>query len=286
MALSVSELEKVDTAAAAVATELSGQLANAAAAIEEEAVRAEAAEEALNRRAAEIEAASAETSKRLDAETIRAEAADAELSEAAGKLQTAVQQLGTELAAEKSARIEADEAASSKMAAHEERAETQLRDVASELEKTIADVSDAAADGIAKAIAHVDEAVWNGCHYKLSNDGKNQWPYRCDDFAVNVYRDAGPDAVVYYNQDGGRAIAVGTLSPEEDGGAVFATFAEIRDENVASSVKPGQTYRFKSASGLKVSTELGCELAYVESESKIEATPVAPAYYAVRCNGM
>lgn len=160
------------------------------------------------------------------------------------------------------------------------------------LEKSIAGVETEASEAIADLAAKTAEDIWEGCHYKIVRDGTGAWPYKCEDFAVNVYDDAGPAAVVSYvdGDAGNRAYRVGTAVELADKRVKFEAFAEIEPETVAASIGPGETCWFTESNSWKTTTGLGCVLTYKAGENgaagEIAADPIAPTYCALKCNGV
>lgn len=132
----------------------------------------------------------------------------------ATQLETDVVQLNVDLAGEKATRSDEDKNLSAKIAANAEKTAEDIALLDETLSRSISEVEQTAAEELAKLAKKTEKDIWAGCHYKIIDDGtKQQWPYKCEDFAVNCYPDAGSDAVVkYYDAVNNETHSIGTIA--------------------------------------------------------------------------
>lgn len=206
----------------------------------------------------------------------------------ATQLETDVVQLNVDLAAENSKRAEEDQNLATKIEANAEKEAADIAYLDEALSRDISEVEQTAAEELAALAKKTTEDIWTGSHYKIVRDGQVQWPCKCEDFAVNVYADAGPDAVVKYVGSDNEVYSIGTVAPRKDGSYFFKAFSEIKPEIVAAAIEPKGEYVFP-ADGQPIATLLGCQLQYKPSadglKGEIAAAPIAPKYCSLQCGG-
>lgn len=214
----------------------------------------DAKEEAFNKTAAAVEA----STKELFTVSTLVTADMQFLSDRATQLENGVMWLCADLAGEKSTRIDKDNTLLAKIDANAGKAAEDIAFLNETLSQSISEVEQTAAEELAKLAKKTEEDIWTGCHYKIVEDGMKQWPYKCEDFAVNCYPEAGPDAVVkYYDAVNNETHSIGSITPRSSGGYTFKIFDEVKPEIVAAAVEAGGTYIFP-ADGQSIATNLGC----------------------------